>query len=171
MSQTATLEPPAAKEVPVNSRTYRVLVGRHIGDGTVDDDNEKVYQAGTKENTFRTTKNILKFNRGSPIPKFEEVHTSGGKTFANEFEKDQYIRDLQAQIRELQGATVDTSGLLTPKPQTPADLQRQADRATYEAMSVEDLRAHAQQEGIDLGKARTKADIIGVILTATSSSE
>lgn len=159
---------PATQKIP---RMFRLLHGGHAGDGTVDDDENKYYYAdGSGEgNKVRSTNNLLKFNREGHV-KFEEVIITGGLNFTSETARDEYIAELEKQLAALKGTSVTTADL----PQETAlsagtGLTEETDTVSenakvYEAMTAADLKAHAAENGINLGTARTKAEIIAALV-------
>jgi hypothetical protein len=139
------VEPNQSKPNKVDTRPFqqfRLLVGTHC-EGEKDEDNRLIMY---KQGDIVETKSDLcaKFNSVGSV-KFERIETENAQL------------PLSKPVTQAPGGSVKTA---TPAA-NPID--------TFEAMSVEELKKHAEQEEINLGKAATKPEIIKVLRSAYGS--
>ena len=121
---------------------FKVLEGKHIEGGHNDGKGNRVpgtvYSRG---DVVETKDNLLRFNSGARRPKFEKL-------------------DDAAPITQ-QSATPQA------KPSTPHSpavaVKNQMAFATLESMSVAELQKYCEGEEIDLGRAKSKDEILKVI--------
>lgn len=138
---------------------FRILSGCWIDDGSVHKELEnKSHRAGEVIESMTALDG--KFNSPGYPPKFERI-TEGVPTVA------------LADIRQMPGESAEQwmariKKLSEPSTLSPGKLAgAEGDDVAFQSMTVEELRAFAAEEEIDLGRATRKEDIIRVLKEAT----
>lgn len=142
---------------------FRLLDGLHTEEPTFERDEKgaPIIENGTprilkegrtfkKGDIIETDKNLhVIFDRIGNPPKFEEVH------------EDERIMTAQEKRQKAEALLKEAAD-----DELAAQLRKNTMNDVLDSMSVEDLRKHAASEEIDLGKAKSKDEILKVIKAA-----